>query len=77
MIKKITGTRGYIDVEFEDRIIRIDGELTFTPEFYAVKSTMKDLNQPGLRLLDTEKDQLVTEILAYNENQYVKIIFED
>ena len=77
MIKKISGTRSYITVEFEDRTIWIDGELTLTPAFYADKKSMKSLTQPELNLSTIEREKIIDEILSSNDTNELKIFFED
>ena len=75
MINKITGTRSYIWVDFDDKTIGIEGELTLTPAFYADKKSMKNLTLPELELTANEKEQIIREILQYGKHD-VKIIFE-
>jgi hypothetical protein len=74
MIKKITGTRSCIRIEFDDKTIEIEGELTLTPAFYADKKSMKNLTRPEMEVSENEKECIVNEILNYEGN--IKIIFE-
>jgi hypothetical protein len=75
---KITGTRSYIIVELEDRKIRIPGELTTTPAFYASKDSIKAWEPPYEKeiLTQEQKESLIAKILEENnkENQ-LKIYF--
>ncbi len=76
MINKISGTRSYIWIEFDDKTIGIEGELTLTPTFYADRKSMKNLTKPELELSSNEKEQIIEEILQHGEYE-VKIIFDD
>jgi hypothetical protein len=77
VIKGITGTRSYIHVEFDNKTIWIEGELTLTPAFYADKRTMKILEKPEYSLSEEEKGQIVSEVLQHNSGKPVKIFFEE
>jgi hypothetical protein len=77
MIKEIKGTRSEMSVTFDDKVIGFEGELTSTPVFYAVKGTIKNLTNPEAVLNREEKEKIINEIVEYNANQPVKIIFED
>jgi hypothetical protein len=43
---KITGTSSYILVEFDHRTVRISGELTNSPAFYAYLDSIKNWEPP-------------------------------
>jgi hypothetical protein len=71
-ILKITGTRGYIDIEHNGRTARFSGELCIDG-FAAIASTMKWL-PPNDKLTVTETDcislmKAVIEELKDNENK--------
>ena len=76
MIKKVTGTCSYIWIEFDDKTIGIEGELTLTPAFYADRKSMKNLTKPEFELSSNEKEQIIEEISQHGEYK-VKIIFDD
>jgi hypothetical protein len=80
---KITGTRSYMIVEFTDgefagKKVKIEGELTLTPAFYAVKGSIKNWEAPyeNDRIKDDDKKQIVEQILEHNNPDF-KIVFED
>ena len=76
MIKKITGTRSQILVEFENKTIVIEGELTLSPAFYAIKESIRDRQNPETELSTSESEEIINEILQYNKTEF-PIIFED
>jgi hypothetical protein len=73
---KITGTRSYILVEFISKTVKIEGELTTTPAFYASVRSIKNWGGPDqdLEILPLEKKQIIEQILAHNNPDF-KIIF--
>ncbi|WP_295716276.1 Imm74 family immunity protein [Mucilaginibacter sp.] len=75
---KITGTRSYILVEFKDKKVKIEGELTLTPTFYASIGSIENWESPhqDIMLTSEEKRELIADILKYNNPDF-KIIFED
>jgi len=75
---KITGTRSYIDVDFGDKSVRIDGELTTVPSFYASIDSIKYWKTSnGMILIDNEeRDWIIAEVRNHNNPQF-EIIFED
>lgn len=75
---KITGTRSYIDVEFDDKTVRIEGELTMIPSFYAsIDSIQYWKTTTGMvKINKEERDWIVSEIINHN-NQQFEIIFEE
>jgi len=80
---KITGTRSYIMVEFtegafKNKRVKIEGELTLIPAFYATKSTIRNWEAPytDVEITDNDKQQIVDQILKHN-NPSFEIIFED
>jgi len=46
MIKGITGTRSYMIVDFGDRKVKVQGELTLTPAFYGYINSIKNWEPP-------------------------------
>lgn len=69
MIKKIEGTRSYILVTFNDKVIKIDGELTLTPAFYADQTTIR-VNETDEIIPDFEKENIINQILQYNNPEF-------
>jgi len=54
---KITGTRSYILIEFNDRIVRIEGELTINTAFYASVASIKNWEPPYDKFAVTEQEK--------------------
>ena len=75
---KITGTRSYILAEFDFRTVKIAGELTTTPAFYAYLSSIKNWEPPyqSQKVTEEEKKEIVKRVLE-QENPNFKIIFKD
>jgi hypothetical protein len=74
---KITGTRSYILVEFDYRTVKIAGELTTTPAFYADISSIRNWEPPhqNLKVSEQEKNEIIKRVLEQNNPDF-KIIFE-
>ncbi len=75
---KITGARDHMIVEFDHRCVKIYGELTTTPAFYADLKSIGYWEPPFERELisDVEKDEIVRRVLEQTENETLKIYFE-
>ena len=75
---KITGTRSYILVELISKTVKIEGELTTTPAFYASVRSIKNWESPhqDLEISPSEKKQIIEQVLALNNPDF-KIIFVD
>lgn len=75
---KIRGGRSYIIVEVGENELKINGELTTTPMFYAEKESIKYWKTPkGLvPISEKEKDQLILQIIAETKNAKVPILFD-
>jgi hypothetical protein len=75
---KITGTRSYILVEFDSRTVKIEGELTTTPAFYASVGSIKNWETPyqDVEISPEEKKANIARVLAHN-NPAFRIIFEE
>ncbi len=75
---KITGTRSYMVVEIKDRKVKVQGELTSTPAFYASASTIENWEPPfeKIKITEEEKKEIIQEVLAHNNPEF-KIYFED
>ena len=74
---KITVTRSFILVEFDHRTVKISGELTSAPAFYASISSIKNWEPPfeNIEITDEEKKQIVERVSKENRGE-LKIIFE-
>lgn len=75
---KITGTRSYILVEFDHRTVKIKGELTTTPKFYADIKSIKNWEPPfdGFAISEDEKNQIIEAVLKENATNKTQIVFE-
>ncbi|HLP12189.1 MAG TPA: Imm74 family immunity protein [Flavobacteriales bacterium] len=75
---KITGTSSYILVEIDNKVLKISGELTATPAFYADLSSIKNWEIPfeSVQISESERQSIVAEILAYCSDKEMKIYFE-
>lgn len=74
---RITGARSYILVAFDHRTVKIQGELTTTPAFYAMKNSIKAWEKPydDILITDEEKRQIIKKVTEH-ENPDFKIYFE-
>lgn len=78
IVTKISGTRSYILVEFDHRSIKILGELTTSPTFYADFNSIKKWEPPFdfEEITEEKKQQLVNAVLDYSANKELKIHFD-
>jgi hypothetical protein len=73
---KITGTRGNIDVEYEGKIARFDGELGMKG-FYAITNTMRWLPPHNYIIItEEERNVLIKAVLEESEGKEFQIFFE-
>lgn len=75
---KITGTKSSLKVEIGQKTLLIKGELTTTPAFYADINSIIKWEPPFENELidDIERKKIISEILAANQSNKMKIIFE-
>lgn len=75
---KISGTRSYILVEYDHRSIRIQGELTTTPAFYADIASIKNWEPPyeHASVTEEEKEELIRKITEETKHQKVPVYFD-
>lgn len=75
---KITGDRSTIWVEINGKIVKIEGELTTTPAFYAEANSIKNWEFPFENILisSKEKEEIIQKIEEYSKKTKVKIIFD-
>lgn len=75
----ITGTRSYIIIETEGKSLKIEGELTTPPVFYADKDSIKNWESPyeDIRISEDEKMALIKKIVQEGSKEgNVKVIFD-
>jgi len=72
MIKSITGTRSYIIVDFGDRRVKIQGELTTAPAFYGYINSIKNWEAPfeDNLITESEREGIVAQISKYNNPEF-------
>lgn len=74
---KITGTRSYMDVEYNGKTARFKGELTLNG-FYAIKESIHW--QPPfdtVAVSKEEKNEIINAVLKESEKKEFKIYFEE
>ena len=77
MTIKIKGTKTYIDVCIEDRMVRIDGEM-IEGGFVAFKDSMKEWKNPkGVKLTEGEKNEIISKVIEKTHDSYFVITFDD
>lgn len=74
---KITGTRSYIKVGIEDKIVEIKGEL-LVDGFIAYKDSIKHWEPPyeSEKIDDLEKQKIVNMVINETKNSHLVITFE-
>lgn len=75
---KITGTRSYITVEIDEKKIKIKGELTATPIFYAEVSSITNWEPPHdhIPISESEKNELIKRIVNESKDLNIPIVFD-
>jgi hypothetical protein len=76
---KITGTRSHIFVETEGKVLKISGELTATPAFYADINSINHWEKPyeSIKITAKERKTLIEKIKEEsNRPGNLTIIFE-
>jgi hypothetical protein len=75
---KISGTRSYILVEYDHRSIKIQGELTITPAFYADIASIKRWEPPydHIAVSEEEKLDIISKVTEETKHQQVPIYFD-
>lgn len=68
---KITGTKWYVDIEYDGNIARFDGELCIDG-FYANANTMKWINHKG-SAIEEDKIRLINNVKKYVSKQKFKV----
>jgi len=77
MKMRITGTRSCIMVEYDYRTVKIAGELTTAPAFYADRSSIKKWEPPYDNVeITTEEIALIVNRILEQTNDAFKIFFE-
>ncbi|WP_196594981.1 Imm74 family immunity protein [Pectinatus frisingensis] len=74
---KITGTRSYIKIEFEEKVIKIKGEL-LVGGFVAYKDSIKNWEPPheSEKIDDLEKQRIIDMVINETKNSHLVITFE-
>ena len=74
---KITGTSSYIEVEIENKVVKIQGEMIVNG-FVAYSNTIAHWEQPYEHILiDREiKERIIKEVTDYSKNLNFRITFE-
>lgn len=74
---KITGTRSYIKIEMEGKVLKIAGELTLGG-FVADRETIKNWDPPhdGESIDDLLKQKIIDMIVEKSKNSHVVVTFE-
>ena len=77
-IKNITGSRGNITVEIDDKMIIITGELTITPVFYADIDSIKkwELPHDNAEISEKDKSEIIRLIEEKTKDAKVPIVFD-
>ncbi|ARU60013.1 hypothetical protein CBW65_02235 [Tumebacillus avium] len=74
---KITGTSSYIKVEYDNKTVKIQGEMT-VGGFIAYSDTIKNWESPheNLAIDDVTKSKIIKEVIAETKNSKFIIEFE-
>ena len=77
-IIKISGTRSYILVEFDSRAVKVAGELTTTPAFYASAGSIKRWESPfdHMEVSPEDKKMIIAQVLAHHHPGFTNIFEE-
>lgn len=70
---KITGTKWYVDVEYEENIARFDGEMC-VDGFYAIASSVSWIKHKGMIRQD-DLHHLIKAVIRYNKKNSFKVYF--
>jgi len=68
----------FTDGKFAGKKLKIEGELTLIPAFYAITGLIKNWERPYEHdnITDDDKKEIVDQILVYNNPDF-KIVFEN
>ncbi|WP_413511567.1 Imm74 family immunity protein [Myroides odoratus] len=77
-IKNIKGTRNSIEVEIDNKVIIITGELTATPIFYADIDSIIKWESPHEQkiITENEKKEISNAIESESKNKKVPVVFD-
>lgn len=75
---KVYGTRSYIIVEYDHRAIKISGELTTEPAFYADISSISNWEPPyeSIIVTEEEKQDLIKKVVEVTKSHEVRVYFD-
>lgn len=72
---KITGTKWYVEIEYDGNIARFDGELGIDG-FYAEANTLRWIKHKG-NAIEEDKIRLIHNVQKYVNKQKFKVFFDD
>ena len=73
---QIKGTRTYIDVYIEDRVVRIQGEL-LVGKFAAFRESIQEWTTPaGVKITEEEKQDIIERVTEKTQGSHLVVIFE-
>lgn len=73
---KITGTNTYIDVEFDDKSVRIQGEL-IGGGFVCYKNSIREWTVPeGKSVTDSDLTEIIQKVTEKTQGSHMVITFE-
>lgn len=73
---KITGTRTYIDVNYDGKEVRIKGEMIIGG-FVAYKNSITEWNNPQGEPIDEEtKNDIIQKVIEKTKDSHMVIVFE-
>ena len=73
---RIKGTRNYIDVYIENKVVRIHGEI-IVGGFVAFKDTIRNWHVPeGVPITEKEKEEIIVKVIEKTQGSHFIITFE-
>lgn len=73
---QIKGTRTYIDVYIDGRIVRIQGEL-LVGKFAAFTGSIQEWTTPaGVKITEEEKQDIINKVTEKTQGSHLVVIFE-
>ena len=73
---QIKGTRTYIDVYIEDRVVRIQGEL-LVGKFATFRESIQEWTTPaGVKITEEEKQDIIERVTEKTQGSHLVVIFE-
>lgn len=74
---RITGTRSYIKVEIDGKVVKIDGEM-LVGGFVAYQDSIHNWEPPyeDEVISDSKKQEIIDKVIEKTKNSYMQITFE-